>query len=105
MKEFAKSFYLSAAWKKCRASYIKSVDGICENCLRKGLYTPGKIVHHKIHLTPENINNPNISLSWDNLELLCQDCHTEEHDSDIRQGKGLKERRYKFDKAGNCIEA
>lgn len=32
---------------------------------------PGAIVHHKEHLTPQNINDPDITLSEDNLELLC----------------------------------
>ena len=44
-----------------------------------GLYVPGEIVHHKIALTPDNINDPSVSLSWDNLELLCRDCHGKEH--------------------------
>ena len=36
-------------------------------------------VHHKIPLTPENIYNPEITLNWDNLELLCSSCHSIEH--------------------------
>lgn len=52
---------------------------MCENCLRSGLYSPGEIVHHKIELTPANVNKPEITLSWDNLELLCRRCHAEKH--------------------------
>ncbi|HDV4620380.1 TPA: HNH endonuclease, partial [Bacillus anthracis] len=33
----------------------------------------------KDYITPENINNPEITLSFHNLELLCQDCHNREH--------------------------
>lgn len=36
-------------------------------------------MHHKVKLTPENVNNPDIALNWDNLELLCKKCHLEEH--------------------------
>lgn len=36
-------------------------------------------MHHKIPLTPENIYNPEITLNWDNLELLCSSCHSIEH--------------------------
>ena len=43
------------------------------SCVRCGAI--GEIVHHKIHLSPENIDNPDISLSEDNLELLCRDCY------------------------------
>ena len=79
MQDFAKTFYNSQAWKDCRASYKKSVGGLCENCLTKGIYSPGEIVHHKIHLTPSNINNPAVSLDWNNMMLLCRDCHAEIH--------------------------
>ena len=44
-----------------------------------GVYTPGKIVHHKIWLTPDNIHDTSITLNWDNLMLVCQDCHAKEH--------------------------
>jgi 5-methylcytosine-specific restriction endonuclease McrA len=73
-KEFAKRFYKSAAWKKCRDAYFKSKYGLCERCAG-----PGKIVHHLKYITPENINDPEITLSFSNLELLCQDCHNKEH--------------------------
>lgn len=36
-------------------------------------------MHHKIRLTPANLNNPEIALNWKNLELLCEDCHKAEH--------------------------
>lgn len=70
MKPFAKRFYKSDAWKRCRAAYFNSKHGLCEKCGK-----PGKIVHHLTELTPENISDPVIALSWDNLQLLCQVCH------------------------------
>ena len=90
-------FYSSGAWKKCRASYRKSVGGLCERCLRRGIYTPGEIVHHKCYLTPENIDDPSITLDWNNLECLCQAHHNEEH------FKEQKQKRYIIDKEGNVI--
>lgn len=78
-KEWAKWFYNSTTWKKCREGYIKSVNGLCERCLDKGMIVPGKIVHHKVYLTPNNINDPSISINWDVLEFVCQDCHNNEH--------------------------
>lgn len=74
-KEFSKKFYKSKAWQKCRDGYIASVNGLCEECLKENKITPGYIVHHKVELTPDNINNPDITLNWDNLEYCCQDCH------------------------------
>ena len=92
MREFAEGFYNSPAWKATRKAYSKSKGGLCERCLAKGLISPGEAVHHKIHLTPENINDPNVTLNWSNLELLCRNCHGEEH-------KKIK-RRYKVDELG-----
>lgn len=91
-RDFAEGFYNSPAWKKCRKAYAKSVRNLCERCLAKGIYKPGVIVHHKVWLTPENIYNPAVTLNWDNLELLCRDCHAAEHDS--------KQRRYSCDELG-----
>lgn len=78
-QEFAKKFYQSSQWKSCRRSYIAKVHGLCERCLAKGKLTPGWIIHHKILLTPSNILDPEITLNHDNLEMLCLDCHNEEH--------------------------
>ena len=99
-KPFAKKFYNSKAWKECRKSYINSVHGLCERCLAKGIYEPGYILHHKKYLTPDNINDPYITLNHDNLEYVCLDCHNEEHIGKYeRIEKGLD-----FDMYGNLIE-
>lgn len=84
VKEWAKPFYKSKAWRNCRDAYFISKHGLCERCGR-----PGLIVHHRIYLTPQNINDPNATLSWDNLELLCQDCHNKEHHGTDVTAEGL----------------
>ena len=101
MKDYAKVFYKSKQWKDCRAAYLKSVGGLCERCLRQGLFTPGKIVHHKIHITPENIGNPLITLDWNNLELVCHNCHNEIHEHDFNHPG--RNRRYLIDENGKVI--
>ena len=80
MKEYAKSFYKSKAWQETRYAYLSSQHFICERC-----GCPAKIVHHKKYITPANINDPYITLSWDNLEALCQECHNEEHLQEYNQ--------------------
>jgi len=75
-RDFAEAFYKSAAWLHCRDAYIEHVHGLCERCHR-----PGYIVHHKKYLTPENISDPDVALSFDNLEYLCLNCHNAEHGS------------------------
>ena len=82
-KDYAESFYKSDSWERTRAAFAASKFYICERCGR-----PGSIVHHKVYITPANINNPAVTLSWDNLELLCQDCHNREHHAGevVREG-------------------
>lgn len=94
MKDYAKGFYKSQAWKKCRAAYARSVGGLCEICLGKGIVKAGEIVHHKVHINPDNIGDPNVILDWTNLQLVCRDCHAEQH------GGG---RRYRVDEMGRVI--
>lgn len=79
MKDYAAHLYKSKAWQHTRLAYLKSVGGLCERCLKKGLYVPAEIVHHKIYITQENINDPNVTLSWNNLEAVCRSCHESEH--------------------------
>lgn len=99
-KEFSRAFYASSAWKNTRKAYASSVGNLCERCFRSGRYTPGVIVHHIEHLTPENITNPDVTLNWSNLELLCRDCHKEIHESEMHR---RAPRRYHVDKNGRVI--
>ena len=36
-------------------------------------------MHHKNYISAKNIYNPEITLNFENLELLCIDCHNKEH--------------------------
>lgn len=100
-REFAKAFYKSKAWKETRKSYFSFQHGLCEKCARLGRVTPGEIVHHKIHLSPSNINDSSITLGFANLELVCRDCHAKEH-PEIYGDTG-PEPRVAFDADGNVI--
>lgn len=91
MQDFAKDFYKSKAWKDCRKAYRQYRHGLCERCLEKGIYKPGEIVHHKIHLTPFNIHDPDVALGFENLMLVCRDCHAALH---------KPERRFRVDDLG-----
>jgi 5-methylcytosine-specific restriction enzyme A len=76
---WSRKFYNSKAWKDCREAYIQSVHGLCERCDSP---TSGYIVHHKIVLTPQNINEPTITLNHEHLEYLCLICHNHVHGSE-----------------------
>ena len=87
-------FYRSKAWKQTQAAFMASKNYMCERCDQ-----PATIVHHKTYITPSNINDPNITLSWDNLEALCHDCHNKEHFREAATMPGLV-----FDSNGNLIK-
>ena len=74
-----KGFYHSGAWAACRESYRRYRGGLCERCLKNGIVKVGVDVHHRIHLTIDNIHDPTITLNFANLELLCRECHAAEH--------------------------
>ena len=88
-----KAFYSSKQWQDCRNAYYKYRKGLCEQCLKEGRYTAGVIVHHKKHLTADNFSDPSIALSFDNLQLLCRDCHAKEHTGKL----------YKVDEMGRVV--
>lgn len=94
-REFARAFYQSQNWKRCRAAVVKERRGLCERCLAKGIYSPGVIVHHKIHISPENITDESVLLDKDNLELVCRECH-----ADLHRGDG---KRYTLDELGRVV--
>ncbi len=92
MKDFAKSFYKSIQWQKVREYCMTRDARLCVDCLKNGQYTPAEEVHHITELTPDNINDPNISLNPDNLVCLCRECHKKRH--------GAHQRRYTVDEYG-----
>lgn len=93
MKEWARWFYLSKAWRSTRRAKLIETYGLCEIC-----HKPAEIVHHKIHLTPQNIENPEIALNMNNLLCVCRECHAVIHEGTGATAEGLK-----FDENGNVI--
>lgn len=72
-------FYRSDMWRKVRVSVINDrlKDGItiCEYCDKPIVSAYDIIGHHKIALTPENVDDVNISLNPDNIMLVHHKCH------------------------------
>lgn len=92
MREFAEHFYNSVQWKNVRNNYWHK-HPLCEDCLEKGLISPTEIIHHKVELSPQNINDSNITLNENNLRAVCRKCH----------GKHHRRRRYKTDELGRIV--
>ena len=78
-QEFARWLYTSAAWIDFRFNLILKRGAKCERCGRVMIDLSKLIGHHKILLTPNNINDINITLNEDNVELICFKCHNKEH--------------------------
>ena len=71
-------------WKLLRAAVFRRTNGLCEMCLKEGIYTPGVDVHHirpveqaKTVEGPDGMRarcyDPN------NVTLLCVPCHIKTH--------------------------
>lgn len=97
MQPYTEHFYKGKAWKDCRESYLKSVGYKCEDCLARGIETPAVIVHHIEEITPDNVNDPSITLNFDNLKAVCRKCHADEHMNHSNA------RRYFFGENGEII--
>lgn len=93
-KSFSDKFYHSKIWKDTRKQILRRDQYTCQQCWGRA-----EEVHHKIELTPENIDDVNVTLNPDNLVSLCHDCHTKitkGYTGDVREG-------FIFDDEGNVV--
>lgn len=78
-----KRFYLLKPWRDLSYNLKIAAGGKCQRCdyqvvdIEDYKYLIG---HHKIELTEDNVDDPNISLNPDNIEIVCIWCHNKEHD-------------------------
>lgn len=92
-------FYKTKTWEKVRENALRRDKYLCQECGR-----PAEVVHHIIHLTEENVNDPEISLNLDNLKSLCSECHFAEHRGEHCRGRIVAEQNpYTFDENGMLI--
>lgn len=63
--------------------------------MKEGKITPAEEVHHKVWINESNINDPTVTLSYDNLIALCREHHRQEH--------GARKRRYTIDEYGRVM--
>jgi len=71
------AFYNSKAWRNLSKRYALSKNYICEECRKKGILKKGTQVHHIVPIDQDWDKR----LDWDNLQLLCTECHNEKHKS------------------------
>lgn len=71
-----KRFYNSKEWIALRNYKYADADGFCEECKKQGIVKPGVDVHH---IVPIEIDWSK-RLDYNNLILLCKECHNEKHE-------------------------
>ena len=59
---------------------FKNTYGHCAMCGKPILQKDDLIIHHKMELSDDNVNNTLISLNPDNLECVCFSCHNKVHE-------------------------
>jgi 5-methylcytosine-specific restriction protein A len=62
-------------WRKVRSEYL-ATHPLCELCAADGRTVPAVLVHHLKPLSDGGTND------WDNLQSLCQACHSRLHASE-----------------------
>ena len=79
-KDYARPFYDSkGVAQDARGLFAK--PALYLRTLRWGA---ASVVHHIRYIKPWNVNDPDITLNWDNLKAVCEKCHAEEHSQDMK---------------------
>lgn len=73
----ADPFYLSGAWKRARLQALERDCYLCQECLRQ--MRAGRVLRPRhatmVHHIKPRSAYPELALSLDNLESLCNICH------------------------------
>jgi 5-methylcytosine-specific restriction enzyme A len=72
------TFYMSKDWKALRKEALIRDNNECQLCKAKGKYRKADCVHHMKEVKP----HPELALTLDNLQCLCNSCHNEVHGRD-----------------------
>lgn len=84
-----RQFYKSNQWQEFREIFIdkeleEKGELICERC-KKHIYEKSDcVLHHIVPLNESNVNDPSISVNFDNIELLHKSCHNIKHEKGYR---------------------
>ena len=70
-------------WKLLRAQVFRRSNGLCELCLKEGIYTPGVDVHHiqPVEQAKTVQEMERLAYNPNNCQLLCVACHIKVHQS------------------------
>ena len=73
--------YNSREWHELRAAKLRSTNGLCEECLKEGIVTSARCVHHVVPIETARTKDEMKRLAFDehNLMALCFACHARIH--------------------------
>ena len=73
--------YNSREWHELRAAKLRSTKGLCEECLKHGIITSARCVHHIVPIETARTKDEMRRLAFDvnNLRALCFPCHARIH--------------------------
>ena len=73
------NFYCSGSWRDLSYNLKIKFKGKCNRCGEVLTDFSRLIGHHKVELTEDNVDDPNISLNPELIEVVCDKCHNREH--------------------------
>lgn len=75
--------YNSREWKELRIAKLRSTNGLCEECLKDGIVTSARCVHHIVPIetarTKDEMRRLAIDCGLQGLKSLCFACHARIH--------------------------
>ena len=73
--------YNSREWKELRIAKLRSTNGLCEECIKEGIVTSARCVHHVVPIETARTKDEMKRLAFDinNLRALCFACHARIH--------------------------
>ena len=73
--------YNSREWKELRIAKLRSTNGLCEECMKQGIVTSARCVHHIVPIETARTKDEMKRLAFDvnNLRALCFACHARIH--------------------------
>ena len=73
--------YNSKEWKELRIAKLRSTNGLCEECLKEGIVTSARCVHHIVPIETARTKDEMKRLAFivNNLKALCFACHARIH--------------------------
>ena len=75
--------YNSREWKELRIAKLRSTNGLCEECMKQGIVTSARCVHHIVPIetarTKDEMKRLAIDCGLQGLMSLCFACHARIH--------------------------